>query len=88
MFAEMNVSQLKDKAKQRKIAGFAQMNKAQLIEACEKAYSFSVGESSENSEKPVEVSGLKPQDQDLELNDDLQSHPKFAKFNHSGGKKS
>lgn len=38
------------------------------------------------SKKPVEISGQKSQDINKEQNDDLQSHPKFAKFKPSGGK--
>jgi hypothetical protein len=37
-------------------------------------------EKQDSQKKPVEKSGQKSQDKEIKLNDDLQSHPKFAKF--------
>jgi hypothetical protein len=87
--SELSVNQLKEKAKSMGIKGYAQMNKAALI-ASISDYEAELSKNNQSSDKPekkpVEISGQKSQDIKKEQNDDLQSHPKFAKFKPSGGK--
>lgn len=80
----MNVGELKALAKKLEIKGSDQLKKADLISALEKIAPTPVDpvskENQDSSEKPVENSGQKSQDNGLQQKDDLQSHPKFAKF--------
>ncbi len=83
MFAELKLVQLKENAKKLGIEGCESMkSKAEVISAIEKfmASPKSPAEKQDLEKKPVEVSGKKSQDKEIKLKDDLNSHPKFAKF--------
>lgn len=76
---EATVAELKDRAKELGIKGYASMNKADLIAALEKPI-----ESAKKSEQVVESKpeGKKSRQSDI----DYAKHPKFHKFKVTGKK--
>lgn len=83
-YSEMNVAELKALGKKLEIKGSDQMKKADLISALEKiapaAVDPIVKENQDQEKKADDISGQKSEDLSEIKNDDLQSHPKFAKF--------
>jgi hypothetical protein len=78
---QFTVAELKKAADELGLKNFQQMNKAALVELVKTALENGHDEKNQDQqEKPVENSGQKSQDNGLQQKDDLQSHPKFAKF--------